>query len=282
MRRIFLPSTLMLMASLSGFTSTAFAQSGTTSFGGTGGSVLSSPVETISNAPVYTYQDAAPQFDVYQPAVQQPAAAPAPKKPAANPAAKAYKGLYYANDFSYLTDSYTGPRYIGDNWKNLSVGQNGTLSLGGEYRFRYHSEKGQGAQAGASGFQDTDNDFGLSRLRLFADYQVNDRLRIYGEGIFSHVLFSNDEYTPRGIDQNFGDIQNLFADVKVRDNTTVRIGRQEILYGTERFVSPLDWANVRQKFQGVRSISNFDDWSVDAFWLQPVPCLLYTSPSPRD
>ena len=272
MRRNFLPSALMLVAAFSTLTSTVFAQSGSTNLGTSGGSVLSGPVETltdggfISNGPVF-------QDMVFEPAVEPMMAPAAAPKPKGNPAAKAYKGVYYANDFSYLTPDYDGPRYLGDNWKNLDVGRGGKLSIGGEYRFRYHSERGQGAQAGALGFQDTDNDFGLGRLRLFADYKATDRLRFYIEGLYAFVPFSNDEYTPRGVDENFGDIQNLFADVKVSDNTTVRIGRQELLYSAQRLISPLDWINVRQKFQGVRTISNFDRWKVDTFWTQPVPVI---------
>ena len=97
MRRNFLPSALMLVAAFSTLTSTAFAQSSTTTPSIGGGSVLSGPVETLtdggfySQAPVYSYQDA-----VYQPVAQPaamsaPAAAPAAKK---NPAAGAYKGVY--------------------------------------------------------------------------------------------------------------------------------------------------------------------------------------------
>jgi len=172
MRRNFLTSTLILVATLSTLTSTAFAQSGTTNFGGDGSSVLSGPVETLSDSPVVSFQDAAPQYEIYQP-VTQPAPAAAPAGPAAkkNPAAGAHKGVYYANDFSYLTPDYDGPRYRGDNWKNLDVGRGGKLSIGGELRYRYHSERGQGVQAGFSGFEDTDNDFGLGRLRTWCRQQ---------------------------------------------------------------------------------------------------------------
>lgn len=277
-----LPSTLMLMAAFSTLAATANAQSGSTNLGTDAGSVLSAPVETFSDAsavynsapvysdaPAYSYQDATPQYEVYQPTAQPMAAAP---KNEPTP----YKGLYYANDFSYLTDSYDGPIYWGDNWKNLDVGQNGKLSIGGELRYRYHSEQGQGRTAAfpTTGFNDTDNDFGLLRLRLFADYKATDRLRFYIEGIYADVVHANDEYLPRGpIDRNFGDITNLFADVKISDSTLVRIGRQELLYGAQRLVSPLDWANTRRTFQGIRTISKFDNWNVDAFWTQPVPVL---------
>jgi hypothetical protein len=30
----------------------------------------------------------------------------------------------------------------------------------------------------------------------------------------------------------------------------VRVGRQELLYGSQRLISTLDWANTRRTFQG--------------------------------
>ena len=289
MRRIFFPSTVMLMFAMITFgliASQTFAQSSSRGLSTSANSVMNGPVQTISDQvvpqvydtaptqvysqqPVYTYQEA-PQYQTYQPAA---APAPAAKPAGPGPDTKAYKGVYYANDFSYLTPDYDGPRFFGDNWKNLDVGNTGKLSIGGEFRYRYMSEQGMGQQAGATRFQDTQNDFGLVRLRLFADYKVNDRVRLYAEGIYSDVADSNDEYIPRGIDRNRGDFQNLFADVKITENTNVRIGRQELLLGSQRVISPLDWANTRRTFQGVRGTSKFNDWTVDAFWTQPVPVL---------
>jgi len=97
------------------------------------------------------------------------------------------------------------------------------------------------------GFNDTDNDFSLARLRLYANYEINDRFRFFAEGIFAEVA-ANDEYIPRGIDRNRGDFLNLFLDVKLPNlfDTNVRVGRQELSFGDQRLISPLDWANVRR------------------------------------
>ena len=47
-------------------------------------------------------------------------------------------------------------------------------------------------------------------------------------------------------DQNPADILNLFGEVKVLEQfgtpAYVRVGRQELLYGSERLISPLDFA----------------------------------------
>lgn len=268
---------------------TAQAQSSTTNFSDLSPSVVGGRVGGFESAPVSsTYSDPAllsgdyqyysPAPTNYYPAAPVPAAAPA-KKP--NPAVGAHSALFYKNDFSYLTDDYTGPTYLGDGLKNLTLGR-GKLDIGGQVRTRYHSERGLGQVAGATRFQDTDNQFGLLRVRAYADYKATDRLRFFAEGIYADTLDRDDQYIPRGIDRNFGDFLNLFVDAKISDNTTVRLGRQELLFGAQRFVSPLDWSNTRRTFDGVSTISKFNDWSVNAFYSQVVPVNLDSFDNPNE
>jgi hypothetical protein len=55
------------------------------------------------------------------------------------------------------------------------------------------------------------------------------------------------ELAPLAVDINRPDLLNFFADVKIPDGdgypAYVRVGRQEILLGSERLLSPIDWAN---------------------------------------
>jgi len=197
---------------------------------------------------------------------------PAPaKKPGAkgSPCAKSHKGVFYANDFSYLDDPNYSGSCLGDAFKG--IGPRGNVDIGGQLRFRFNSERGLGQQAGATRFQDTANNFLLARLRLYADIKVTDRLRLYTEGIYADVLTQNAEYVPRGIDINQGDLINFFLDYKITDNSTVRVGRQELLFGAQRLVSPLDWSNTRRTFDGVSLNQKWDKVKVSWFYSQFVP-----------
>ncbi len=197
-----------------------------------------------------------------------------------NPAAKSHKGLYYANDFSYLNDPCYNGCALGDAMKLMPVngGCWGTLDVGGQLRMRYHSEIGMGREGAASTprFQDTQNDFVLTRLRLYSNWQVNDAVRFYGEAILADASDDNGTYYPRGIDRNWGDFLNLFVDLKMTDNATVRIGRQELLYGNQRLISPLDWANTRRTFEGARLLYSNGDWDIDTFYTFYVPVVADT------
>jgi len=149
-------------------------------------------------------------------------------------------------------------------------GRWGTLDVGGQIRLRCHHEQGMGQQAGATRFQATQNDFLLTRLRVFADWQANDWLRVYAEGLYADV-WAEPNYVPRIIDENDFDAQNLYADLKLTDCLTLRVGRQELLYGEQRLVSPLDWANTRRTFEGAKIMYRNDDWAVDGFFTNFVP-----------
>jgi len=199
------------------------------------------------------------------------------KKETPNPCAISHKGVFYANDFSYLNDPQYDGNCLGDCLKLNPAGQCGrwgTLDVGGQLRVRYHNEQGMAqalAGAGVRRFEDNENDFVLTRLRMYANWKVNDSVRFYSEAIFADVSDNDGTYNPRGIDRNYGDFLNLFVDLQLTENLILRVGRQELLYGVERMVSPLDWANTRRTFEGVRTLWKEGDWAVDTFYTQFVP-----------
>lgn len=189
---------------------------------------------------------------------------------ATNPCAESHKGVFYANDFSYLKDpSYNG-WCLGDalKLKPVAGGDWGTFDIGGQARLRYHSEVGMGREGSATTprFRDTTNDFLLARFRLYSNWKVNDWLRLYSEGIYAEVTTDGGDYFPRPIDIDQGDFLNLFADVKMTDCITVRAGRQELLYGAQRLVSPLDWGNTRRTFEGAKLMYKKGDLAIDTFF----------------
>ncbi|WP_197526994.1 alginate export family protein [Pirellulimonas nuda] len=192
---------------------------------------------------------------------------------AQSPCASSHKGVFYANDFSYLSDPNYDGACFGDLLKQneLAGGQLGTYDIGGQLRLRQHSELGMGREVGdLNGFGDTNNDFLLTRLRLYTNWQATENVRFFGELINAN-LAADESYVPRAIDEDPINFLNLFFDTKLTDETTFRIGRQELLYGAQRTVSPLDWANTRRTFEGIKVIHKEGDWAVDGFFTAFVP-----------
>ena len=65
-------------------------------------------------------------------------------------------------------------------------------------------------------------------------------------------------------------VQNAFLDTQLTETLSVRIGRQEQSYGSQRLVSPLDWVNDRRTFDGVKAMHQGDRWQTNIFYLNPV------------
>lgn len=200
-------------------------------------------------------------------ALGQSESAPNPqKKPIPGPK---YLDLRYNEDFSYL-DGEPGSYHedFFDPIKNIHLDNDWRLTLGGEFRFRLEAEDDK-AFGATDPSQDT---FGLFRYLLHADLRYRDSFRVFAQLIAA--FDENRDLAPRGTDENYWELQQLFFDVKLFDEGqpwTLRVGRQELLYGNQRLVSPLDWANTRRRFDGVKLFTSTEKWDLDLWWVRPVP-----------
>jgi hypothetical protein len=141
------------------------------------------------------------------------------------------------------------------------------LAVGGEERVRFMDENGGYQQITGKVNPET-----WYRSRVYTDVWYRDWLRAYVE--MSDARVFNDSLPPLSTYNDRADFLNLFADAKLfslaQQPAYVRVGRQEMYYGSQRLVSPSDWSNVRHTFQGVRAFWLGRDWNVDAFWVRPV------------
>ncbi|MHC4994444.1 MAG: alginate export family protein, partial [Planctomycetota bacterium] len=133
-----------------------------------------------------------------------------------------------------------------------------TVDFGGQIRLRYENWSDAGT------VNDNDESLLLTRILIHSDIQVSDALRIFVEG--KAALATDQDF--RGLDTDELALQQAFADLTVSEDLTVRAGRQELLFGKQRLVSPLDWSNIRRTWDGVRVDTALGDWNVAAFWSQ--------------
>ncbi len=185
-----------------------------------------------------------------------------------------HKVVFYDNNFDYLCDS-CGCAYLGDRLKRLPIGNCWTVDVGGQYRMRYQSEQNISPLAtvpNGLGLTGDDDDFLLHRTRLYVNAEYGQHLRFYGEMLDAAHELGNG--APRSIEENRTELQNLFLELRGmnvgRGTLGARVGRQEIMLGAQRLVSPLDWANTRRTFDGARLMYQGDSWDVDGFWLRPM------------
>lgn len=208
-----------------------------------------------------------------------PAPAPVAKKkappvfpgPKVLPPTGPWKPLFFDNDFSYKKDP-NHEHLLGEELKDIRFGftecdECFSFSTGGEIRHRYMNEDNRLRPGGPA---QADNH--LVRWRHYFDLKYSDWLRGYVEGIDAES-FGND-LPDQAIDVNRWDLLNAFVDVTFLEDDfgthTVRYGRQELLFGRQRMVSPLDWGNTRRNFEGVRYWHKGENHKFDVFAVNPV------------
>lgn len=176
-----------------------------------------------------------------------------------------YPPSFFDSDFRFLEkpDAHWSP--WADPLKRMHICDDWLLSTGGSVWWRYMNETN-------SRLLDTDNEYNLVRTRVYGDLWYQDIFRFYIEYI--DALSNDEELVPLVIDENRSDLLNIFADLKVAEingrGAYLRAGRQELLYGSQRMVSTLDWANTRRTFEGVKWFWHGEKCDLDVFWAQPV------------
>lgn len=182
--------------------------------------------------------------------------------------AGSHTGLFYNNDFSYITNPAYNAWWPGDAVKQRQFGDFVTFDFGAQYRLRQQSEH----NIRGLGLTGVDDDFLLHRTRLFVNMRVGERLRFFAEYI--DAASNYEDFAPLPNEENRSDFLDLFVDGELLQLDagvlSGRVGRQELLYGEQRAVSPLDWANTRRTFDGGMLMWSSDDWEIDAFWMRPV------------
>jgi hypothetical protein len=154
----------------------------------------------------------------------------------------------------------------------LTPDQSVWLSLGGQVRER--AEYFRHFLFGASKPDDTDA-YLLSRFRLNTDLHVTRYFRVFAEGKSAFTLDRDLEggRTTAYVDEF--DLLNGFADIMIplgeRASATLRGGRQELLFGSQRLVGPGDFSNVPKTFDGAAAYVRAWDWTITPFWAMAVP-----------
>lgn len=171
---------------------------------------------------------------------------------------------FFDADFRYVDDPKYNPDFF-ERLHRVHLGDNWLFGTGGQAWWRHMRELG-------SRFSGKNNEYDLLRARVYGDLWYQDRFRIFAEFISAGSI--NEDLPPLRIDENRADLQNLFIDVKLFEigcnPVYARVGRQELLLGSQRLISPPDWANIRRNFQGVRAFWASEKLDIDAFWVRPI------------
>ncbi len=199
-----------------------------------------------------------------------PAQAPPPKAPSTE--RPAYHDRRFEEDWSVLRDHTLEPSDPFDRIKFMPLTESGGawLTLSGQVRER--QEGVHDFQFGSSTPSESDG-YLLSRIRLGVDLHAGAHVRVFAE---AKSALSTRRTLTGGSSATYVDeldLQNGFVDLTApvgKARVTLRVGRQELLFGAQRLVGPSDYLNVRRTFQGVSAIVSAGPWTVTPFWTELV------------
>lgn len=172
---------------------------------------------------------------------------------------------FFDIDWRFLEDPKNTEHDLFDPLHRIHLGDDWLFNTGGQAWWRHMHEVN-------SRLSGRTNNYDLFRTRLYGDLWYKDIFRVYVEFIAATSL--NQDLPPALIDVNKADLLNAFFDVKLFTRNCkpayLRVGRQELLFGSQRLITSLEWSNTRRTFQGVRGFRQGDKFDVDLFWVQPV------------
>ena len=177
-----------------------------------------------------------------------------------------YKLLRADEDYRYLAHDSTVQADFFDPVKfiPLSASRQSYLTIGGEIRQQYewlnNPEWGEGGQH---------RGYLLQRYMLHTDWHFGTRFRVFGQ--LKSGLAGKPNPGPADEDQL--DVHQAFADwvvsLPANHSLTLRLGRQELNYGSSRLVSVREGPTVRQSFDGGRVMWRSPDLRLDGFVTRP-------------
>jgi hypothetical protein len=138
--------------------------------------------------------------------------------------------------------------------------------IGGEARLRYEIRSNAGFVANRDFGQNLDNsnDYLLLREKVHVGYRPADWVLVYGEARDSVAVDDDRRPSPENDFLDLHQAYALFGNAKDFP-LLVKVGRQEMIYGDERFVGVSDWSNTGRSFDAVKFRYENEKFWVDAF-----------------
>lgn len=178
-----------------------------------------------------------------------------------------FKSLRYDDDFSYLKLDSVKDQYSRLKFMPLNESGSTYLSVGGDVRFQYFNIKNED-------WGDTPDDkdgYTLSRFLAHADLHAGSHFRLFVQLQASNA---NGRVNPNPVEDNALDLHQAFFDVHFKSGTngtfTLRTGRQELSYGSQRLIAVRELPNSRSAFDGAKVIWNTKSIQSDLFYTHPI------------
>jgi hypothetical protein len=171
-----------------------------------------------------------------------------------------FEFLRYNEDYSELSNDTIKSLYLKTKHFNIFGKHNIYGSIGGEIRSQYQyfeNEDWGDAIPDKNGFL-------FNRALLHTDLHFTKHFRIFTQ---LHSSTTISRIDPNPVEENPIDLHQLFFDINFND-FTLRTGRQEFLYGSQRLISIREGPNSRQSFDALKYFYKGKGCHTDIFYSQ--------------
>jgi hypothetical protein len=173
-----------------------------------------------------------------------------------------FKPLRQDEDYSFLKNDTTNSWYHRMKYTPLGNHEH-YLSIGGDARYQAYFYKNEGWGADP----DSVERFIMSRFIAHADFHWGHSLRTFVQ--LQSSLIDGKQFTNPN-EENPLDFQQLFLEYQLLHNNRtdlyIRIGRQELQYGSERIISTSEGSGNRQSFDGFKARISKRYFAADMFY----------------
>jgi hypothetical protein len=161
-----------------------------------------------------------------------------------------FQPFRYDEDWSSLKDGARSTDWL-DRLKYISLGsENQFITVGGELREKYEVLDQPNFGAGP----EDNTGYFLQRYLLSADFHFSSKVRVFTE--LQSGLENGRNGGPRPTDADRLDLHQAFVDWKIfssrNRSLSIRVGRQELGFGSGRLISPAEGLNLRRSLDGTR------------------------------
>lgn len=162
----------------------------------------------------------------------------------------AYQPFRYDEDWSFLAKEARHSDWL-DPLKYIPLGrEDWYATIGGEIRERFELLDQPGFGTGP----EDKNGYFLQRYLLSSDFHLGSRARVFSE--LQSGLENGRNGGPRPTDLDRLDLHQAFLDWKIlsskHHSLSIRVGRQEVGFGSGRLISPAEGLNTRRTLDGAR------------------------------
>lgn len=173
---------------------------------------------------------------------------------------------YDDDDVTYLKEDSTKSWYKKIKYIPLSKNSNYFGSIGGEARLQYTytvNDKWGDASDEGDGYL-------LSRYLFHADFHLG----VFRTFVELQSSLANSKMDPSPVDKNQLDFHQAFLDIDFirskNEQLTLRSGRQEMMYGSQRLIAVREGPNSRLAFDAIKLFYKKNNWQTDAFFTHPI------------